>query len=998
MHSRATPFLELGLRLVGVRPAVLRPLLAAWAAWLFGALGLVAPVDVSAQHFSFRQYTQAEGLTNLATSYLVTARNADMWIGTDSGVFVFDGVSFAALDRRHGLLKEAVRGIAEDPAGRMWVAFDNGLFVGSKEKGYVQVRTADGPVIADAGMPTVFFADDHVLVTVKHKIVELRGRRVDDADPKAPAWTATPLFSAAQIAALPALDDVRSMFNAPDGSLWIGCGRGLCSVAGESIRAWGPREGVPDRDWVVALTDRDGRLWARSVEHLVVREPGAAQFEPRDVPHGDLKAQLTAPLLAFDAQGRVLTRTTNGLARWDGQRWHEFAAENGVPAATITGIATDADGDLWLIGAGQGLWHWRGYGHLESWTRTEGMTGDSVWGILRDPKGRLLFGTDYDCKWLDEAAGHIERCPFDGLPGQRTLSLSLDADGALWFGLDSASVWRVLPGQTKAEHIGTLGEHSAVAQIAFDKQGTGWIGGNANGLHQLDRATGRIQRFSLPGEPSRVWESTLDGRGQRCVATTNGLYRVTGDHAELVSVDLDGAPAGFGSVTSARGSGIWATSVSEGLLHAPFCDGEGARWIEADIVAKAHAYFVELDRRGWVWVGTDQGMAVFDGNAWHRIDAGDGLVWNDTNKNGFFEDADGSVWIGTAAGMTHIIDPEGLIARRRHPLDLRIAAMTLGERPIAAAGVTRLAWESDASFDLRFASHTHGRSANTEFQYRLLGLSPKWLGSRQPEVHLPALEPGAYRLETRMNDPDHSQWSPVVAAEFVVVPPWWRSVYFYIALAVAIAAVVSFAWRNHIRRLQARQIALEAEYKEREALLHRATRDGLTGLWNRSAILEILAREIAQSQRTGLPLTVAILDVDHFKRINDDFGHVTGDEVLRELGGRVSDALRQSDWIGRYGGEELLAVLPGLTLAEAAAPVERLRECVCERAFSTRAHVIAVTLSIGVAGLDSKFERIEDLIASADAALYEAKRTGRNRVVHANGSAPKQTVSEPVES
>ena len=235
------------------RPAAWRRALAALAA----VAGLLAPALASAQHFAFRHYTQAEGLTNLAASYLIETRDADMWIGTDSGIFVFDGVSFAALDRQRGLFKEPVRGIAQDPAGQLWVAFDRGVYRGDRS-GFAPLRAAGRPVTADAGMPIVFVSDEQVLLTAEHRVVELRrgtAPAVDaasdaHADGQRPAehWTIRPLFSAAQLQATPSLGNVRSLFNAPDGTLWLGCGRGLCSLNSGVVREWGPDDGVPDAD------------------------------------------------------------------------------------------------------------------------------------------------------------------------------------------------------------------------------------------------------------------------------------------------------------------------------------------------------------------------------------------------------------------------------------------------------------------------------------------------------------------------------------------------------------------------------------------------------------------------------------------------------------------------------------------------------------------------------------------------------------------------------
>lgn len=944
-------------------------------------LGLGLHLPTAAQHFPFRQYTQMDGLTNLAVSSLVRAHDGDMWIGTDSGVFHFDGTQISAYDGGRGLPREPVRGMVEDPWGRVWVAFDRGLYLGG-QAGFEAVQTPDGIVQPDLKLQLVFLGEDRLLLVAKRHIVDLRRHRSEGVT----HWTARPLFADARLRAMPALGSVASLFNQPGGTIWFGCSRALCRLTHAGVRMWGPDDGVPDAEWNTLLADRSGSLWARSPTHLVVLRPGASRFELAEPPHPELKAAPYVPLLALDAQGRLLTRTASGLARLDAGGWREFTPVNGLPAgASINAVQTDADGDLWLGVYGQGIWHWRGYGHLESWTRAEGLAGDSVWGIVRDPKGRLIFGSDEGCQSVDEAARRLGGCPVTGLPGQ-TLSIALDDADRLWFGMGNGSVWRTAPGHTAAESVGALGGSSSVSQIAFDRDGVGWVSGNANGLHQIDPVSLQLRHIPLPDAPSRVWETVESRPGERCIATVKGLYRIADGRAELVHFERNGVAVGFTTIAKDRDGSIWASAVGMGLLHMPGCAAAGATWVTADVVAKASTYFVRFDRRGWIWVGTDQGVAIFDGRVWQRLDMGDGLVWNDTNQGSFLADADGSVWIGTSAGLTHVIDPEGLLKRRQRPLDLRIASASLGDHALDGPGTTRVPWEPDASFDLQFASSTYGRSARTEFQYRIVNLSPKWFGSRLSEVHLPALEAGSYRIEARALDPDHAQESAVLTKTFEVVPPWWRSPSFQIALALLSGSLLILAWRRQVVRLHARRLLLEADFKEREALLQRATRDGLTGLWNRSTILEILTREIAQWQRTGLPLAVALLDVDHFKRVNDTHGHLAGDDVLRQLSGRVTEALRQSDWIGRYGGEELLAVLPGLTPEEATAPVERLRECVAERSFSTRGQTIPVTLSVGLAW-HRPGDTMETLIANADAALYEAKRAGRNRVVVAATAA-----------
>jgi two-component system cell cycle response regulator len=163
----------------------------------------------------------------------------------------------------------------------------------------------------------------------------------------------------------------------------------------------------------------------------------------------------------------------------------------------------------------------------------------------------------------------------------------------------------------------------------------------------------------------------------------------------------------------------------------------------------------------------------------------------------------------------------------------------------------------------------------------------------------------------------------------------------------------------------------------REELREQATRDSLTRLWNRAAILGILQRELGRAKRHGTVLSILLGDLDHFKRINDTYGHLAGDAVLREAACRMRTAVRPYDEIGRYGGEEFLLVLPDCDASGAVTLGERLRVAVGGEAMALAEGVIPVTLSLGGATSDV-VEDMLTLIATADAALYRAKDSGRN--------------------
>lgn len=173
--------------------------------------------------------------------------------------------------------------------------------------------------------------------------------------------------------------------------------------------------------------------------------------------------------------------------------------------------------------------------------------------------------------------------------------------------------------------------------------------------------------------------------------------------------------------------------------------------------------------------------------------------------------------------------------------------------------------------------------------------------------------------------------------------------------------------------------------KDQEILKELAIRDGLTGLYNSREFHRLLEIEIARSERYKHSLSLLILDIDHFKVVNDMYGHQAGDGVLRALGTWLNSEIRTSDYAARYGGEEFAVILPELTADSALAMAERLRSGIASRQISVdEGHTVKVTVSIGVAAFPVDAKSDEELIAAADRALYVAKQAGRNRVCRAS--------------
>jgi len=172
---------------------------------------------------------------------------------------------------------------------------------------------------------------------------------------------------------------------------------------------------------------------------------------------------------------------------------------------------------------------------------------------------------------------------------------------------------------------------------------------------------------------------------------------------------------------------------------------------------------------------------------------------------------------------------------------------------------------------------------------------------------------------------------------------------------------------------------IEAEYHEE--IYRLAIIDGLTEIPNKRYLMEFLGRELSRSGRHSRPLSVLIFDIDHFKQINDTYGHLCGDYVLREMARRLREGIRAEELFARYGGEEFVVVLPETTWEDARVVAERIRSIVADQPFRFDEQTFHVTISVGITTTCGETLDPVEIISKADDKLYQAKEAGRNRVV-----------------
>ncbi len=947
-----------------------------------------------AQHFTFRHYGQDEGLRNLDVFKVIQDRAGLLWIATENGLFRYDGSEFHRFGPQDGIQETLVFSLFQDAAGRIWVTTNDHLYVYSGER-FEAVNTGPAAIHFGAGQRYTSIDPQHILF-VSHGSMML----VQQASPQK-QWTATPFFNSGQIAAHPELSQLRSVFVDPDGVIWLGCGKAICRLKDSQVEVMGPSQGVLAEPWLCFYRDQHGWMWSRSATHIRVLPRGGNQFVARDISPTLYSAYAGAGQLTFaeDSRGNVLTPTDTGIARWSWSEsnWQTFDRSNGLAFDAISTILHDRQGSIWISTRGHGLYRWLGYGEIENWTMAQGLHSDIVWPIFRDRQHRVWIADQYQVNQLDDTTNRIVTPPtLSNADLHQAGGFAQSQDDKLWISYTNGNLVQFDPATQRITFRTRLPD---IARLFTDSSHRIWIC-SRDGLYVV-RTFGSnpiVEKVNDPLVSSDAFDDAAqDSAGNLWFISDGHLYRLAGDRWSKIAIDPHLTRGQLRGIAAAADGTLWIGGGIPGLLHLRV-NGEQAEvlnFITPPEIVSNDIQIVRFDRRGWLWIGTDLGVNVFDGSSWRLLTNQDGLISNDTDEGAFFADPDGSVWIGVNGGAVHLLHPENLFTRSA--LQLSLTSATLGDRVLNLNG-NRNVWRwRDAPLDIRFTSLNYDRLGSLQYRYRLIGLEPAWNQTAEHHLHYPAMPPGNYRFEVQVVDSNQHTQSGVQSFDFTIRPPWWRSQLAYLVLVCAAFFFGRFLWRWRTRRLVKKQhelrhlVALrtrelEAEKAElvaaREALRQQATRDSLTGIWNRSAIFEILELEMDRARRDGSSLAVVLADIDYFKKINDTLGHLAGDSILRDAAQRMLENVRPYDLIGRYGGEEFLIIFPGLPLNDPFSRLVQLQKAISDKPFIYGGNSIHITSSFGVAWIDLPSMDVEDMVRRADEALYKAKDSGRDCIIY----------------
>lgn len=782
-----------------------------WLARLALCLLPLLPLRVAATQLPLTTYGQDNGLTSLSVIRLHQDRLGFVWVGTEKGLYRFEGVGFNQIDAGQGFTVSEVVSLAEDAQGRLWVGSRAGLQLREREH-FGWVRPNGETLHVDRGQTLAPTADGGMLLVSGNRLLQL----VPGSHGQ---WRLQLPFGDSQLKAIPGLGKVSAVFHR-DGITWFGCGEEMCRLRDGQLERYGPARGVPADKWLGILGASDGSLWVRGIHTVRRLAVGAEAFVAHDLPGNQTEVAASSIDLVEDDHGHILTRSASGLARWDGVQWELFGAGEGIPTAGVSSLLADRDGTIWIGTYGRGLLHWSGGDATQNWTAAQGL-GTLIWSIARDRSGSVWVADDWGINTIDPSQQRAQRQPLALAPPYQARAVLVTDDGAVWFFLFDGRVLRRPPSSGAIAVVATL--PFLVRGAYLDRSGRFWAY-TLGGLYSLDAASGKVERAAPEVIPSSMCADLAeDGAGRLWLACSSGLFRHAGGRWTRVRVLPQESLGGFENVAVTPDGRLWLSSLQPGLLvgQAGDADSIGLTPVDDALLADSRFYFLRTDHQGRLWAGGNSGVDVLDAQHWTRLSSHDGLLWDETNHGAFHADVDGSIWIGSPVGLSHLLKPRQVLS----PRDIRPLLLSARYAGHELAGPDpSLSFDATGALELRFAVLGNSSGSPVHFRYRLSGIDKDWVETISRELRYASLPYGNYRFELQTVDVNQRRDSAPLNLDFTLRPPWWRTWPAYAGLALLALAALVLAWRWRVRVLVIHARRLEQAVSLRTSQLHQALR------------------------------------------------------------------------------------------------------------------------------------------------------------------------------
>ncbi len=925
----------------------------------------------------------------------VTAMGQDsqgfLWIGTQTGLFRYDGARAQKITEVEGLIGHYVLDLVIAPDGTPWFAGNRGIAY--YKNGRFESLTIPASAMPLSSGTQIFTVDSNGVV---YALLFNRGvLRVDSHNQS----HATVLGEAEGIS-----EPAAGIALAEDDSIWFTFGRHLAHVTPGSNTVEVASQIELPKDRVVALVwDREKGLWLRTITKLERVDLGAHKLAIEKAVAGAADDVEGKPTL--DQQGKLLVPSTTGLY-WQGVdgRWQVVTDRQGLSSNDIQFAIEDREGTLWVGGSGTGLDRLPGVHEWTGWTTTEGLLDNSTWATQRDHQGRLWVSTSRGIALWDPQQHRWEKVPLlNGNERVQARQIQISGDGSMWALTLTGALLRIDPEDfTTTVQASFRGRPYQTVYVS--PQGEIWAT-TRDHLVRFDSSRPAAEPKDVPlplGSGTELFYVSFSPDGAVWVSGTAVVYRFDGKNWQTLTMKDGLQGQAITSMAALSDKEVWVAYNDVVEVTRITLDDSGKAQFENhpwDWLIVGH------DSKGRVWFDGPDGLAIRSPNGTlQNLSHTDGLLWDDVSPwTGVREENDGSFLIATSRGLARY-RPDAQKPRMKQ-MNVVITKAALGGQDRELQGEPRVR-AADGSLIVQFAPMVLDDAERVSCQYQLKGLEEQATETQQRELQYGSLPPGKYEFWVQCREPGLLMASTPATFRFEVLPSFWQS--WWARVSGVLSLVVCFWGYTTLRTraLNRRQLELEQAVAERSVELLQKNKeleeisltDPLTGARNRRYFYETISKDIAQAVRSHLKSTSSndagapaqdlifvLVDIDRFKRVNDDLGHAAGDRLLQEVAKRIESVMRRSDDLVRWGGEEFLLVCRTTDRDNASLLCNRVLEAIRDVPFDVGNGLeIHKTCSIGWAPFpwlkeDVGLLSIDNVIELADKALYLAKREGRNR-------------------
>lgn len=939
-----------------------------------------------------------------------------MWLGGENGLARYDGTEFRLFQFdpavQGGIPNNYIWQLSVDATGYLWVATSGGLCRFNAIKEHFECDDSVLGSLSGTFISAVAFDNKNRL----YAAVANGLYRMDLATKQIEFWES-------HGGAVGATGAVYEDLLLEEGVVWLGSSNnGLARLNTNTGRfTYFYNDGRPGslsgNRLKVLMRDSSGRLWVgMHGSGLNLMLPGSEQFSQLNYSGRSTSNAQAAAIMDImeDDEGRIWVAVDQeGVLVFNQnlQLVHQYVHASGDSGSLLSDrtkvVFEDINGDIWVGQAPFGISFLnRGQEKILTFqsdpTNLNTLSDNSVLSFVESRDGTVWVGTEGGLNAFNPDTGEFRRYLREpenphALKANAVLALEEDAHGNLWVGTWGGGLHRFDPEKEIFHRYGSnpSDSHSLgddfIWSLLVDRDGTLWVGTESRGLRRYRPQTDDFSSPSIAVDKDDALSNgfvlaiTEDRQGSLWIATYYGVYvydKIASEFRVYLHDPNDPSSLASNAASSiladSRG-GVWIGS-DRGVSYKERGADNFRRITMVDGLPAQTVSSVIEDRNGDLWLATTSGVARVSPDTFsiQTYDTEHGFVGSTYARDATFVDSKGRLYFGSTEGLT-VFYPEDLKPiSSHHPI--WITHFRLANRSVPIGGPESILQQSIlttkhlaleyqqniVSFD--FVALNFRSPSKNQYAYRLDGFDHDWqyIEHRNTATYT-NLDPGHYvlRVQAQMAGASWVESKHTIAID--VMPPWWRTWWAYALYAVLIVGLLYVIYT--IGRLK----------KSSDSFREQAIRDPLTSMYNRAG-LQRIAQGLFANSEIQRGVCVMLMDIDHFKRINDTRGHDVGDRVITGIARILQETVRHGDHLGRWGGEEFVLLCSGSTRNGAENLAKKICASIAGALFEGDSQALKVTVSIGVA-LTNVDESFEQTLKRADELLYRAKASGRNCVI-----------------